>query len=527
MAIFGSILSKVVELRKSLPVVRISRSNYQLQRSSFIRLLKKARYTQFGQFYGFDDILNSPNPLRAFQSRVPVFDYEKISREWWHKSLNNETDVCWPGVIKYFALSSGTSEVASKRIPVSNEMLRSNKRTSVRQILTLSHYDIPENLLEKGFLAIGGSTNLKSRGSYLEGDLSGITAKNIPFWFQEFYKPGKEIAHESDWNKKIDKIVASAKDWDIGFIIGVPAWSQLILERIIEHYKLNNIHDLWPNLTVFSHGGVSFEPYRDSFAKLCGKPLICIETYLASEGFIAFQSRPGTKSMQLVLNSGLFFEFIPFNEENFHADGSMVDKPKALLIDEIEEGVDYAILLSTNSGAWRYLIGDTIRFTSKEKAEIIITGRTKHFLSLCGEHVSVDNMNQVVAYTSSQLGICIQEFMVAGVPYQNMFAHHWYVGSDKPIGAEQIRELIDSKMKEINDDYRTERITALKEVIVEVLPLSVFHEWMQKKGKMGGQHKFPRVMKNHQLEDWVNFINSNSKEWHFVSNKLQQNTNTL
>lgn len=523
MAILGSILGKVLELRKSLPVVRIPRSNYQLQKSSFVRLLKKARNTQFGHHYGFDEILNSPNPMRAFQNRIPVFDYSKISREWWHKSLNNERDVCWPGVIKYFALSSGTSEASSKYIPVSNEILRSIKRTSVRQILTLSHYDIPDNLLEKGFLAIGGSTNLKRRGSYLEGDLSGITAKNIPFWFQEFYKPGKEISKETDWNTKIDKIVASAKEWDIGFLVGVPAWIQLVMERVIEHYQLKNIHEIWPSLTVLVHGGVAFGPYRESINKLCGKPLICIETYLASEGFIAYQTRPGTNAMQLVLNNGLFFEFIPFTEENFTADGSLKENPKALLIDEVQEGKEYAILLSSNAGAWRYLIGDTVRFVSKSKAEIIITGRTKHFISLCGEHVSVDNMNQVIGHVTRSLNISIQEFMVSGVPFENMFAHHWYIGTDQPVDANEVRLLLDNKMKEINDDYKTERISALKEVIVEILPLQVFHSWMDHKGKMGGQHKFPRVMKNAQLEEWQIFVQNSSKEWHSKSASLITN----
>jgi hypothetical protein len=228
--------------------------------------------------------------------------------------------------------------------------------------------------------------------------------------------------------------------------------------------------------------------------------------------------------MQLVLNNGLFFEFIPFNEENFTPDGSLKDNPRALLIDEVQEGKEYAILLSTNAGAWRYLIGDTIRFTSKNKAEIVITGRTKHFISLCGEHVSVDNMNQVVAHAAENLSVSIQEFMVAGVPYNNMFAHHWYIGSDKAVDAEMVRNLLDERMKQINDDYKTERISALKEVIVEVLPLEVFHAWMDHKGKMGGQHKFPRVMKSNQLSEWQDFVRNTPKAWHSKSSALIKNT---
>lgn len=168
--------------------------------------------------------------------------------------------------------------------------------------------------------------------------------------FQEFYKPGKgDCSRNRDWNTKIEKIVASAKDWDIGFMVGVPAWIQLIIERVIEHYQLKNIHEIWPSFSVLVHGGVAFAPYRDSIQKLCGKPLICIETYLASEGFIAYQTRPGNSAMQLVLNNGLFFEFIPFNEDNFTSDGSLKENPKALLIDEVQEGKEYAIVLSTNA----------------------------------------------------------------------------------------------------------------------------------------------------------------------------------
>jgi hypothetical protein len=506
MPILGSILSRAVELKKSLPVVRLQRNSYRQQKACFTKLLKKARYTHFGRTFRFDEILESSNPMRSFQKIVPIYDYNKIYKDWWHRSLEGESDVCWPGIIKYFALSSGTSEAASKHIPVSAPMLASIKRTGVRQILSLSRFPIPENLLEKGYLMIGGSTNLNSKGSYFEGDLSGITARNIPFWFQQFYKPGFEIAKEKDWNTKIEMIAENAHKWDIGFIVGVPAWIQLTIERIIEKHKVKHIHEIWPNLSVFVHGGVSFEPYKAGFEKLLGKPLIYIETYLASEGYIAYQTRPDSRSMQLVLNNGIFFEFIPFNEENFTSEGNLVEHPKTLLIDEVQEGKEYAILLSTNSGAWRYLIGDTIKFTSKSKSEIIITGRTKHFLSLCGEHLSVDNMNKAVRHLSDTLNVSIPEFTVAGINDNNRFVHHWYLGSEHIFDGETARKLIDEHLMEINDDYRTERSAALKDVVVEVLPLDVFHKWMESKGKLGGQHKFPRVIKNKQLEDWQSFL---------------------
>jgi len=300
--------------------------------------------------------------------------------------------------------------------------------------------------------------------------------------------------------------VSKAPQWDIGFIVGVPAWVQLTMERIIERYNLNTIHDIWPNLAFFVHGGVAFEPYKKGFEKLLAKPLIYIETYLASEGFIAFQSRQYAKGMRLVISEHIFHEFIPFDAKNFDADGNVVPDPEVLMIHEVEEGKDYALLLSTAAGTWRYLIGDTIRFVDKERAEIIITGRTKHFLSLVGEHLSVDNLNQAISLTCAEMNISIPEFTVAGVPYNNFFAHHWYVACDDKVDPQDVRNKIDEKLKELNDDYAVERTSALKEVFLDVLPEEDFMEFMRQKGKIGGQHKFPRVLKGRMLEDWQKFI---------------------
>jgi predicted house-cleaning noncanonical NTP pyrophosphatase (MazG superfamily) len=237
-----------------------------------------------------------------------------------------------------------------------------------------------------------------------------------------------------------------------------------------------------------------------------GRPITYIETYLASEGFIAFQVKPNRRSMKLVLNNGLFFEFIPFTEDNFDSEGEVVTNPKTLMVHQVEEGVDYALLLSTCSGAWRYLIGDVVRFVSKEESEIIITGRTKHFLSLCGEHLSVENMNKAIQLVSEELNISIKEFTVAGVPYETMFAHKWFIGTDDPVDAEVLKLKLDEKLKMLNDDYKVERIAALKEVIVNILPATAFYKWMKLKGKEGGQNKFPRVMKKTLFEGWEEYL---------------------
>jgi hypothetical protein len=354
---------------------------------------------------------------------------------------------------------------------------------------------------------LGGSTNLNFNGISYEGDLSGIQTSQIPFWFQPFYKPGTKIAQEKDWAKKLDDIVLKAKDWDIGCVAGVPAWIQILLEKIIAHYKLKHIHEIWPNLSVYGHGGVSFEPYRKAFDKLVGKPLIYLETYLASEGFIAYQDRQYPEGMKLVLNEHIYFEFVPFDETNFSNTGDLVEQPVSLSIDEIEEGKEYALLMSTSAGAWRYLIGDTVKFVNKERSEIIITGRTKHFLSLVGEHLSVDNMNKAIKVASEQLNINCPEFTVAGFPIDRFFGHHWYIACNDQVDPLALTQLIDSTLKDINDDYAIERKSALKDIVVEVLPEHVFMDFMEKKGKVGGQHKFPRVLKGKLLEEWKEFIN--------------------
>lgn len=503
MAIFDIKLPASVTKALGLP----QKSPRRQQLKVLKKLLRKARFTEFGQAFHFDEILMAKDPSKKFQQLVPTCNYSKIYKDWWYKTLEGTPDVCWPGKIKYYALSSGTSEAASKYIPITRDLLKGNKMVMIKQLLTLRHYDdIPVKSIGKGWLMLGGSTDLQKSTDYYAGDLSGISAKKAPFWFQPFYKPGKKIAKQKDWNKKLEEIVAKAPEWDIGFVVGVPAWIQMCMEMIIQRYKLNNIHELWPNLAFFVHGGVSFEPYKKGFEKLLGKPLHYIETYLASEGFIAYQDRQHAKGMRLVTNEHIFFEFVPFDDKNFDHDGELVEQPEALLIDEIEEGKDYAILLTTSAGAWRYLIGDTVRLVDRERSEIIITGRTKHFLSLVGEHLSVDNMNKAIKIVSEEMNICIPEYTVVGQPYAGFFAHHWYIACNEKVNAEELRLKIDARLCELNDDYAVERKSALKEVFLDVLPEEKFLGFLTAKGKVGGQHKFPRVLKGKMLEDWHKYL---------------------
>lgn len=510
MAILGSILKRTFEFRESIPKLR-KINGYTQQSKVLKKLLTKAEFTAFGTHYNFSKLLNEQDIISAFQNTVHTHDYNSMFKKWWYRAVEGEAHVCWPGRVKYFALSSGTSDSASKYIPVTSDMIRAIKKSNIRQVVSQGRYDLPKEHFQRAALMLGGSTQLHYNGKYYEGDLSGIQAKNIPFYFQRFYKPGKLISKERDWETKLEEITKNARDWDIGIVVGVPAWVQILFEKIITEYKVDNIHDIWPNLLIYAHGGVAIAPYKKGFDKLLGKPIMYFDTYLASEGFIAYQDRQGTDSCRMILDNGIFFEFVPFTEQNFDQDGTIVESPETYHIGQVQEGVEYALLLSTCSGAWRYLIGDVIKFTSLERYEIIITGRTKLFLSLCGEHLSQDNMNKAIEIVSGELNIHIKEFTVAGINYDTLFAHHWYIGTDDAVDPNTLCKRLDEVLKELNDDYKVERIAALKKVIVNVLPSNVFYDYMQSIGKIGAAFKFPRVLKGKKLDHWQDYLTENVK----------------
>lgn len=510
MALLGNLIARSLHLRKRFNLRVASPRTYQ--RHTLRQLLERGQYTSFGKHYGFDKILSEEvDFVTAFRTRVPVFTYNEMYRQWWHRCQEGEENVAWPGKVKYFALSSGTSESASKHIPVTKDMIKSIKNVGFKQLYSMTEFDVPPVAFQKGILMLGGTTSLFEKGEYYEGDMSGISAKNMPRWVANFfYKPGQKISKRPVWEDRIKLIVRGARNWDVGTVCGVPAWVQIVFEEIIKYHKVKNIHEIWPNLSVYIHGGVSFEPYRESFKKLLGKPITYIETYMASEGSFGFQAKPNVPGIRLVLNNGIFYEFVPFNSENFDEDGNPRQGCKTYTIDEVNETTDYAVMLSTCAGAWRYIIGDVVRFSSAKDGEIIIVGRTKQFLSLCGEHMSVDNMNKAIDTVSKKLGITIREFTVAGFKYDNLFAHRWYIGCDDDcVNAAEVREILDKTLSEINDDYAVERTSALKEVFVEILPNKVFYDYLKSKGKEGAMNKFPRVMKNAALDEWQQWLKAN------------------
>jgi len=509
MPILGSIIKGAIGLRGRIP----ARKNvYKQQVKQLRKLLAKAEFTDFGKQHNFSNLLLEEDPIKAFQRNLPIHDYQSIFDAWWHRALKGEKDVCWPGKINYFALSSGTSESSSKHIPITKDMIKSIQKGTFKQILSTRHFNLSNEQYESEILFVGGSTNLNYNGSYFSGDLSGITTGSQPRWFQNFTLPGPDIRSLTSWESKLQEIVDNAKNWNVGFICGVPAWIQILFERIIKQYNVKTIHDVWPNLAIYVHGGVAIHPYKKSIDSLCGKTLIYLDTYMASEGFIAYQERPNpSQAMKLMTDNKLFLEFVPFNETNFDSDGNILPNAKALNITEVELGTDYALLISNTAGAWRYLIGDTIKFTNLKRCEIIVTGRTKHFLSLTGEHLSVDNMNQAIRSTAQDLGINSNEYCVVGKPHDGLFAHEWYVGTDKPIDATLVKEKLDHHLKQLNDDYATERLHALKDVLVNVLPNQAFIDFLASKNKLGGQSKFPRVLKGKHLNDWLAFLESYNK----------------
>lgn len=509
MAILGNIIKTAIELKDKFTP---DPSPVEAQKRVLKEMLKKAKDTRFGKHYQFSRILEANDLELALREAVPVHDYEKIYSEWWHRLLEGEEDITWPGSPDYLALSSGTTGSTSKRIPVTNDMLDAIRHAGVQQVTCLANFDLPAAFFEKEIMMLGSSTDLKQHGKFLEGEISGISASNIPFWFKGYYKPGEEISKIDDWDERVQKIAEQAKDWDIGALSGIPSWIELMLKKVIQYHNLNNIHEIWPNLSVYTPGGVAFEPYRKSFEKLLAHPLIYIDTYLASEGFLAFQCRPGTQAMSLVVDNGIYFEFVPFEEKNITEDGNVRQDAEFLTLAEVEEARDYVLLISTVAGAWRYMIGDTVRFTDKRNHEIVITGRTKHFLNVVGSQLSVHKMNAAMQILEEHFQTGIQEFTVAAVKRaeDDEYIHKWYLGSDDDIDPHEAAKKLDEVLQEMNKNYKVARSKALKDVVVEVVSTDMFYRWSEVSKKKGGQVKTPRVMKDDQFAEWEAFVKENS-----------------
>ncbi len=509
MVVLGNIVKAALEITDMvIPEV----SPVESQKDVLRQLIEKAANTAFGKKYQFAEMLDEPDLAKAFARSVPYHDYDAMHQQWWKQQMEKGlADISWPGKTNYYALSAGTTGSESKRIPVTEDMLEAIRKTSIFQILATTNFEFPADFFEKEIMMLGSSTELQKSGKHLEGEISGIAAGNIPSWFERFYRPGKDIAAITDWDERVDAIARNAKNWDIGAMAGIPSWNELMLKRVIEYNKVEHIHEIWPGLRVFASGGVAFEPYRKSFEQLLGKPITFLDTYLASEGFLAYQARPNEDmAMKLSTNAGIFFEFVPFSEDYIDDSGRVKSHAPSLSLADVETGKEYILIISTVAGAWRYMIGDTIRITNKEKAEIVITGRTKHFLNVVGSQLSVIQMNHAMKELEDAFGLQIPEFTVAAVREGDDYIHHWYIGAEGKADEEELRQTLDSKLKKMNKAYKMARTKALKDVKVSLCSPDTFYAWVEENKSKGGQIKVPRVMKETEFSKWKAFADKHT-----------------
>jgi hypothetical protein len=509
MAIIGEIIKKVVELADR----HLGNSNpVEAQKEVLEELLSKAEDTSFGKYYDFKRMLSQEDLQATFQATIPYHNYDKIYAEWWHKVYHGQKDITWPGKPDFFAVSSGTTS-KKKHIPVTDAMLKSIRAAGIQQIKGAADFNLPAEFFEKEILMFGSSTNLKEVNGHLEGEISGISARQIPFWFEGYYRPGNAISSIDDWDKRVEALAREAPHWDIGSISGIPSWIELMMKKVIAYHQANTIHDIWPNFQVFTSGGVAFEPYKKSFDRLCSRPITVIDTYLTSEGYLATQTRKDTDAMSLITDNSIFFEFVPFKEQYINEDGSLKQDAPAITLNQVEEDVNYVLVISTVSGAWRYVIGDTIIFTDKEKAEIKITGRTKHYLNVVGSQLSVIHMNKAITRLEELFECNIKEFTVAALKEKDEYLHRWYLGIDDEVkaGDKEFAHQLDAILKEHNKNYAVARTKALKSVEVHRIPSVLFQQWTEKTNQKGGQVKVPRVMQAQPFRKWESFISQQMK----------------
>lgn len=484
-----------------------SKTSHGQQTKVLASLLAKGRKTSFGKIYNFSRFLNlSESALEVeFSDKIPIYNYERFYKEFLKYQLCGSKNVVWGGETIYYALTSGTTGGRSKRIPVSDRTIKQFQKTSLEQIAALHELNLPPKFFKSSVLTIGGSTELTSINEHWEGDLSGILQKNKSILYRLFTKPGKQISSIKSWDEKLRRIVKCAPNWDIGVIAGSPVWVHKVLDSIVKEYKLSSIHDIWPNFTLFLHGGVFLSTYKYSIDKLCKNELIYLDTYLTSEGYFAYQKTPKEEGMLLLTNHGVYYEFVEEKYFDLLLSDDQLHKVPALNLSKVEQGKRYVLIISTSSGLWRYCLGDIIEFTSIAPHKIKILGRVKHSLNMVGEHLSVDNMNEALFKTNTTFGINTEEFCV--VEPKNKTRHHWYIGSNQTVkDPQKYAAILDLHLESLNDDYKTMRKYSIGVPQVTFLPLQKFYEYMHLEGKSGGQNKFPRVLSSDQASDWEVFL---------------------
>ena len=498
MALLSSFLSWY--FRKRWPELESSlRFAEDLQQQTLYSLLADARNTELGKLYDFKGI----ESYEQFRERIPIRDYEGL-KPLIERTMRGEQNIIWPSDIRWFAKSSGTTSDKSKFIPVSYEALDKCHYQGGRDVLSAYCNAFPDSTLFNGKgLVIGGSHKVNSlaENSYF-GDLSAVVLSNTPFWVDFLRTPDKSIALMEEWEEKIERMANAVVNEDVTNISGVPTWTIVLIERLFEMTGTRDLHDIWPNLELYIHGGVSFEPYRDRFNRLVPKRGISyLETYNASEGFFGIQTEQDSQDLSLMPGYGIFYEFVK-------ADEIFSENPLAIPLWEVETGVKYAVIITTNSGLWRYILGDTISFTSRCPYRFRISGRTKLFINAFGEELVIENAERAIAEACRVTRSIVSDYTAAPryMEEGSDAGHEWLIEFEKnPDNLERFTEVLDNTLKAVNSDYEAKRYKniALKPPLVEVLEPGSFKLWLKEKGKLGGQHKVPRLCNDRKILEEV------------------------
>lgn len=461
-------------------------------------LLARASETEWGRKHEYSSIAS----IREYQNRVPVQTYEEII-PYIERLRNGERNVLWPGEVKWFAKSSGTTSTKSKFIPISRESLVECHYRGAKDILLIYTRNNPDTKIYNGKgLILGGSHRINNPvNNSIYGDLSAILIEKAPFWVDLIRTPKSAIALLEDFEEKLKQITKLSVNQNVTNISGVPSWFLVLIKQILSYTGKSNLHEVWPNLEVFFHGGINFVPYREQFMNFIkGGVMNYMESYNASEGFFGLQDNPSVNDMLLMLDLGVFYEFIP-------ADKTGSADPPALTLGEVKEGISYAMVISTNGGLWRYMIGDTIIFTSLRPYKFIISGRTKHYINAFGEELIIDNAEKAIEKACKVTGALVAEYTAGPVFIEtnSKGSHEWIIEFEKePEDLDQFTNLLDEALKSVNSDYEAKRFKDLNLVrpVVRSVPPGTFYRWLREKNKLGGQNKVPRLSNNREyLED--------------------------
>ena len=464
----------------------------EIQDRVFKSLLKKAENTEWGKMYDYKSI----KTYEDFKSRVPLQTYEEV-KPYVSRIRAGEQNLIWPSDIIWFAKSSGTTNDKSKFLPISKESLKDIHYKGGQDVVTMYLENNPNSKFFSGKgLILGGShsPNLSSNKS-LVGDLSAILIENINPLVNFIRVPSKKIALMDEWEAKIEALANTTINQNVTNLSGVPSWMLVLIKYILEKTGKTSLEEVWPNLEVFFHGGVAFTPYRDQYNQVIkSDKMHYMETYNASEGYFGTQSDFADPAMLLMIDYGIFYEFIPLEDIE-------LDNPRAYRLEDVELGKNYALVISTSSGLWRYMIGDTVKFTNNRPYKFVITGRTKHFINAFGEELIVDNAEKGLAKACAETGAQVLEYSAAPV-FMDQNAkcrHQWIIEfAKKPDSLERFAAILDSTLKEINSDYEAKRWKDIALQPLEIIEAreGLFHDWMAMKGKLGGQHKVPRLSNN-------------------------------